>query len=73
LQFFKVINNFNPFPSNEHEQHKTIQAHIETTKKFIIKELETSDKLNEFKDRLLRDLNNIEKQGKWRVVGIFEN
>lgn len=49
--------------SNEHEQHKTIQANIETTKKFILKELETSEKLTEFKDRLLRDMKNIDKQG----------
>lgn len=49
--------------SNEHELHKTIQANIETTKKFILKELETSEKLTEFKDRLLRDMKNIDKQG----------
>lgn len=55
--------NCNPH-SNEHEQHKTIQANIETTKKFILKELETSEKLTEFKDRLLRDMNNVDKQGK---------
>lgn len=53
------------FLSDEHEKHKTIQAGIETTKKFILKELETSEKLNEFKDRLLRDMNNIEKQGEF--------
>ena len=52
------------FHSDEHEQHKTLQAGIENTKKFVQKELETSEKLNEFKDRLLRDVTNIEKQRK---------
>lgn len=49
--------------SNEHEQHKNLQAAIENTRKFTLKELETSEKLNEFKNRLLRDMTNIEKHG----------
>lgn len=49
--------------SNEHEQHKNLQASIENTRKFIQKELETNEKLNEFKNRLLRDMTNIEKHG----------
>jgi len=40
---------------------------VDNTKKFILKELETSEKLNEFKERLLRDIVNIEKQGKART------
>jgi hypothetical protein len=53
------------FDSNEHEEHKTLQAGIDTTRKFITKELETTEKLNEFKDRLLREMTNIEKQGNY--------
>lgn len=49
--------------STEHEEHKTLNAHVESTKKFVLKELETGEKLNEFKNRLLRDMTNIEKQG----------
>lgn len=55
------------FHSNEHEQHKTVQANVENTKKFVLKELDTSEKLNEFKDRLLRDMTNIEKQGELQL------
>jgi coiled-coil domain-containing protein 40 len=47
---------------NNREEHKTIQASIDNTKKFVLKELETSDKLREFKDRLSRDISNIERQ-----------
>lgn len=67
IDFFQTIfvKTFLTPHSNEHEQHKTIQANIETTKKFILKELETSEKLTEFKDRLLRDMKNIDKQGEW--------
>ncbi|KAG5674623.1 hypothetical protein PVAND_004577 [Polypedilum vanderplanki] len=47
---------------NEQEEHKTLQAAIDNTKKFIIKEQETTERLSEFKDRLLRETTNIEKQ-----------
>lgn len=57
--------------SNEHEEHKTLQAHVENTKKFVLKELETSERLNEFKDRLLRDMTNIEKQGEFQSAVMF--
>jgi hypothetical protein len=53
--------------SNDHEEHKTLKANTENTRKFILKELSTSEKLNEFKERLLRDMTNIEKQGELRV------
>ncbi len=54
---------FSVISSNEQQEHKSIKSNIENTRKFINKENEASDKLNEFKTRLLRDMTNIEKQG----------
>lgn len=58
------------FYSNEQEEHKTLQSAVDNTKKFVQKELETSEKLTEFKERLLRDLTNIDKQGKTSVKSL---
>ncbi|CRL00591.1 CLUMA_CG013851, isoform A [Clunio marinus] len=44
----------------EQEEHKLLQASIETTKKFVMKELETSEKLNEFKDRMMLQISESE-------------